>query len=59
MGKTVEKNLDQFLALDLDQFLTQETPNPGPAFNSTAYIYIYINSCEVNNWAKFGGLQSQ
>ena len=26
------KKLDQFLTLDLDQFLTQETPNLGPAF---------------------------
>ena len=40
-GETV-KNLDQFLTLDLDQFLTQETPNLGPVFNSTADIYIYI-----------------
>ena len=36
------KNLDQFLTLDLDQFLTLETPNLGPAFNSTAYIYVYV-----------------
>ena len=42
--KTANKNLDQFLTLDLDQFLTLETPNLGPAFNSTAYIYIYILS---------------
>ena len=34
-GETV-KNLDQFLTLDLDQFLTQETPNLEPVFNSTA-----------------------
>ena len=40
--KTAKKNLDQFLTLDLDQFLTLETPNLGPVFNSTAYIYIYI-----------------
>ena len=39
-GKTV-KNLDQFLTLDLDQFLTQETPNLGPVLNSI-YIYIHI-----------------
>ena len=37
-----EKNLDQFLTLDLDLSLTLETPNLGPAFNSTAYIYVYI-----------------
>ena len=41
MGKTV-KNLDQFLTLDLDQFLKLETPNLGPVFNSTAYIYISL-----------------
>ena len=35
-----EKNLDQFLTLDLDQFVTLETPNLGSIFNSTAYIYI-------------------
>ena len=38
-----KKNLDQFLTLDLDQFLTP--PNLGPVFNSTAYIYIYIYIC--------------
>ena len=43
MGKTVKKNLDQFLTLNLDQFLTVKPPNLGPAFNFTAYIYIYIN----------------
>ena len=43
MGKTVKQNLDQFLTLDLDQFLMLEIPNLGPAFNSTAcMIYIYI-----------------
>ena len=31
--------MDQFLTLDLDQFLTLETPKIGPVFNSTAYIY--------------------
>ena len=31
-----KKNLDQFLSPGLDQFLTLETPNLGPAFNSTA-----------------------
>ena len=38
-GGTVEKNLDQFLTLDLDQFFNGETPNLGPVFNSTTYIY--------------------
>ena len=43
MGKNGEKNLDQFLTLDLDQFLTLETPDLGPVFNSTAYnIYIHM-----------------
>ena len=42
--KTGEKlqKMDQFLTLDLDQFLTLETPNLGPDFNSTTYIYIYM-----------------
>ena len=40
--------MDQFLTLDLDQFLTLETPNLGPVSNSTAYnIYIYIMCCRV------------
>ena len=38
--KTAKKNLDQFLTYNLDQFLTYKTPNLGPVFNSTAYIYI-------------------
>ena len=46
--KTVKNNLDQVLTLDLDQILTLETPNLGPAFNSTAHIYI---CCRVNNLA--------
>ena len=41
MGKTM-KNLDQFLTLSLDQFLTLKPPNLGPILNFTAYIYIYI-----------------
>ena len=57
-GKAVKKNLDQFLTLDLDQFLRLETPNLGPVFNSTAYIYIYtfifFKCGEVIIWAKFG-----
>ena len=40
MRKTV-KNLDQFLTLYLDQFLTLEAPQIGPVFDSTAYIYMY------------------
>ena len=40
--KTAKKNLDQFLTYNLDQFLTYKTPNLGPVFNFTAYIYIYI-----------------
>ena len=39
-----EKNL-------VDQFLTYKRSNLGPAFNSTAYIYM---RCEVIIWAKFG-----
>ena len=39
LGKNSKTNLDQFLTLDLDQLLTLETPNLGPVFNSTAYIY--------------------
>ena len=39
---TTAKNLDQFLTYNLDQFLTYKRPNLGPAFNFTAYIYIYI-----------------
>ena len=34
-GETV-KNLDHFLTLNLDQFLTLKPPNLGPVFNSTA-----------------------
>ena len=48
IGKTGKKTLDQFLTLDLDQLLALETPNLGPVFNSTAYIYIdtYIRQGE-------------
>ena len=38
----MKKNLDQFSTYKLDQFLTYKRPNLGPAFNSTAHIYIYI-----------------
>ena len=38
--QTAKKNLDQFLTYNLDQFLTYKTPNLGPVFNSTAYIYM-------------------
>ena len=37
-------NLDQFLTYNLDQFLTYKTPNLGPIFNFTAYIYMPITS---------------
>ena len=40
LGKNSKKNLDQFLTYNLDQFLTYKTPNLGPVFNFTAYIYI-------------------
>ena len=33
---------------NLDQFLTLETPNLGPVFNSTAYIYIYMPTPSQN-----------
>ena len=49
LGKNSKKKMDQFLTLDLDQFLTLETPNLGPVFNSTAYIYIYADAPEF--WA--------
>ena len=45
LGKTAKKNLDQFLTYSLDQFLTYKTPNLGPVFNFTAYIYIYMLWC--------------
>ena len=46
-----KKNLDQFLTYDLDQFLTYKTPNLGPVFNFTAYIYIYASN--PTGWAIF------
>ena len=61
LGKTA-KNLDQFLTYNLDQFLTYKTPNLGPVFNFTAYIYIYavkllsgpsLAISKVIIWAKF------
>ena len=53
-GKTVKKkNLDRFLTLDVDQFLTLETPNLGPAFNSTVCRYIYI-CCRRGIWSHLG-----
>ena len=43
MGKNSEKKtLDQFLTLDLDQFLTHKRANFGPASNSRAYLHTYI-----------------
>ena len=43
MGKKwKKKNLDQFWTLDLDQFLTLETPNLGPVSTAHIYVYIYI-----------------
>ena len=35
------ENLDQFLTLSLDQFLTLKPPKIGPVFIFTAYIYIH------------------
>ena len=54
--------MDQFLTLDLDQFLTLETPNLGPVFNSTAYIYIYLFICvffavKLKIGPRFGGFK--
>ena len=40
MGKQCEK-LDQFLTLNLDQFLTLKPPIIGPVLNSTAHIHVY------------------
>ena len=40
-GEKQQKQIGPVLTLDLDQFLTLETPNLGPVFNSTAYIYMY------------------
>ena len=48
LGKNSKKNLDQFLTYNLDQFLTYKTPNLGPVFNFTTYIYIYIYSPPVS-----------
>ena len=46
MGKNSEKkSLDQFLTLNLDQFLTLKPLNLGPVFNFTVYIYIYMLWC--------------
>ena len=58
MGKAV-KNLDQFLTLDLDQFLTLATQILDQFLalyiygNALVKIYIYI-CCGVIIWAKFG-----
>ena len=49
LGKTAKKNLDQFLTYNLDQFLTYKTPNLGPVFNFTAYIYINIQT-DLGQW---------
>ena len=54
--KTAKKNLDQFLTYNLDQFLTYKTPNLGPVFNSTAYIYIYIYAVKLKTGPRFGVL---
>ena len=62
LGKNSKKNLDQFLTYNLDQFLTYKTPNLGPVFNFTAYIYImpppkkndiYIYVVVFNFWVFF------
>ena len=56
-GETV-KNLDQFLAQLLDQYLTQKPPNLGPGLTlQHIYIYIYTRN-EVIIWSKFGGLRA-
>ena len=49
--KQQKKKLDQFLTYSLDQFLTYKTPNLGPVFNFTAYIYIYIYGAHLISWA--------
>ena len=52
-GENSKKNLDQFLTYNLDQFLTYKTPNLGPVFNFTAYIYIYIYLSATHYLATF------
>ena len=52
--KTAKKNLDQFLTYNLDQFLTYKTPNLGPVFNFTAYIYIYMHAVELLSGPRLG-----
>ena len=42
MGKAVKNKLGQVFNTRLGPVLTLETPNLGPVFNSTAYIYIYM-----------------
>ena len=42
IGEEQQKNLERFLTYSLDQFLTYKTPNLGPVFNFTAYIYMWL-----------------
>ena len=43
---------------NLEPSFDSKTPNLGPSFDSTAYIYIYIYACcGVIIWAKFGLLR--
>ena len=52
LGKNKQKILDQVLTQPWTKFWLKKTPNLGPNFDSTAYIYIY------NNLVKCGDLRS-
>ena len=43
-GENSEKNLDQFLTLNLDQWITLKPPNLGPVH---IYIYIYMATSQA------------
>ena len=44
-GENSENKLGPVLTLDLDQFWTLETPNLGPVFNCSIYVYMYMYVC--------------
>ena len=52
-GEKQQKKIGPVFNTRLGPVLTLETPNLGPVFNSTAYIYIYVYADESDNGTLF------
>ena len=57
-GKNSKNKIGPVLTLDLDQFLTLETPNLGPVL-TLQHIYIYIYASGLVSGQDFSGFMNQ